>query len=50
MNRTATRILAEHRAVILALGAALLVNILVYAFVVYPLARRSAGAADRAAH
>jgi type II secretion system (T2SS) protein M len=43
------RIFVEKRAVALPLIAALLVNVLVYALVVYPLARRAAGAVDRAA-
>jgi hypothetical protein len=43
------RTFVEKRGVVLALMAALLVNVLVYALVVYPLARRSAGAVDRAA-
>jgi hypothetical protein len=42
------RIFVEKRAVALPLIAALLVNVLVYALVVYPLARRAAGAVDRA--
>ena len=43
------RIFVEKRAVALPLIAALLANVLVYALVVYPLARRAAGAVDRAA-
>jgi hypothetical protein len=43
------RIFVEKRAVAVPLIAALLVNVLVYALVVYPLARRAAGAVDRAA-
>ena len=43
------RIYAEKRVVLLPLGLALLANLLAYAFVVRPLAIRSAGAADRAA-
>ena len=42
------RILAEKRSAIVLLAAALLVNVGVYAFVVYPLGVRSAGAATRA--
>lgn len=42
------RIFVEKRAVALPLIAALLVNVLVYALVVFPLARRAAGAVDRA--
>ena len=44
------RILAEKRSVIVPVVVALLVNIGVYAFVVYPLGVRSAGAAARAAN
>ena len=43
------RILREKQAVVLPLVLVLVVNVLVYAFVVYPLIRRAAGAADRAA-
>ena len=43
------RILAEKRAVIAPLALALLVNVAVYALVVYPLGVKSAGVADRAA-
>ena len=43
------RILAEKRSVIIPLALALLVNVGVYGFVVYPLGVKSAGAADRAA-
>jgi hypothetical protein len=43
------RILREKRAVVLPLVLVLVVNVLAYAFVVYPLVRRAAGAADRAA-
>ena len=43
------RILIEKRAVVFPLLFALLVNVAVYALVVYPLARRAAGAVDRAA-
>jgi Tfp pilus assembly protein PilO len=42
------RIFVEKRAVALPLIAALLVNVLVYALVVFPLAQRAAGAVDRA--
>ncbi|HZP47988.1 MAG TPA: GspMb/PilO family protein [Vicinamibacterales bacterium] len=42
------RIAAEKRPLIVPLAAALLINIGVYAFVVYPLGVRSAGAATRA--
>jgi hypothetical protein len=43
------RILVEKRAIVLPLLLALLVNVAVYALVVYPLARRASGAVDRAA-
>ncbi len=43
------RILAEKRAVALPLLLALVANVLVYAIVVYPKARRAAAAVDRAA-
>lgn len=43
------RILVEKRAVAFPLLFALLVNVAVYALVVYPLARRASGAVDRAA-
>ena len=43
------RILAEKRALILPLALAIVVNIGVYAFAVYPLGIRSASAAERAA-
>jgi hypothetical protein len=42
------RIFVEKRAVAIPLFVALIVNVLVYALVVYPLARRAAGAVDRA--
>ena len=42
------RILVEKRAIILPLAAAILINIGVYAFVVYPLGVKSAGAVTRA--
>jgi hypothetical protein len=45
----AKRVLREKRGVLLALGIALLINLLVYALVVYPLGVRSATAVDRAA-
>jgi hypothetical protein len=44
------RILREKRGLLLPLGIALLINILVYALVVYPLGVRSATAVDRAAN
>jgi hypothetical protein len=43
------RIVIEKRAVVFPLLFALLVNVAVYALVVYPLARRASGAVDRAA-
>jgi len=43
------RIFREKRGVLLTLGVALLINLLVYAVVVYPLGVRSATAVDRAA-
>jgi hypothetical protein len=43
------RILLEKRAAIIPLAVGLLLNLAVYALVVYPLGVRSAGAADRAA-
>lgn len=43
------RILADKRAVLIPLAAGVLVNILVYALVVYPLRTKSETAADRAA-
>ena len=42
------RILAEKRAVVVPLGLAALLNVAAYALIVYPLGRKSAGAADRA--
>jgi hypothetical protein len=44
------RILAEKRSLIVPIAAALLINVGVYALVVYPLGVRSAGAARRAAN
>jgi hypothetical protein len=43
------RIAVEKRSIALPLAVALVANILAYAFVVYPLGVKSAGAADRAA-
>jgi hypothetical protein len=43
------RIFAEKRRLIVPLAIAIVANVLLYALVVYPLAVRSAGAADRAA-
>jgi hypothetical protein len=43
------RILREHRQYVWPLASALLLNIVLYAFVVYPLSVRSATAGDRAA-
>jgi len=42
------RVAVEKRSIVLPLALALVANILAYAFVVYPLGVRSAGAADRA--
>jgi len=42
------RVFREKRGLLLPLGIALLINLLVYAFVVYPLGVRSATAVDRA--
>ena len=42
------RVFEEKRAIVLPLGVALLVNVGVYAFIVYPLSSRAAGAVDRA--
>ena len=44
------RILREKRGLLLPLGVALLINVLVYALLVYPLGVRSATAVDRAAN
>ena len=43
------RVAVEKRSIVLPLALALVANILAYAFVVYPLGVKSAGAADRAA-
>jgi hypothetical protein len=43
------RVFRENRGILLTLGVALLINLLVYALVVYPLGVRSATAVDRAA-
>jgi hypothetical protein len=43
------RILVEKRVLVLPLAAALLANVAVFAFIVYPLTARAAGTADRAA-
>ena len=43
------RILAEKRSLVVPLALALVANVAVYAFVVYPLGVKSAGAAERAA-
>ena len=43
------RIAGEKRSMVLPLALALVANVLAYAFVVYPLGVKSAGAADRAA-
>lgn len=44
-----TRIFNEHRAAVWTLGTVLVLDILAYALVLFPLERRAAGAADRAA-
>ncbi|MBI2187450.1 MAG: hypothetical protein HYU37_10105 [Acidobacteria bacterium] len=41
------RAIAEHRRIVLGLGAAIVVNALVYAFVVYPLSQRVANVTER---
>lgn len=41
------RVVAEHRRLVLGLGVAVLINALVYAFVVYPLSERVANVAER---
>jgi hypothetical protein len=48
MTPFAQRIFVEKRRPLFLLGAAIVANLLLYGLVVYPLARRSAGAADRA--
>jgi Tfp pilus assembly protein PilO len=48
MTPLARRIFAEHRTAIILLAVGLLANLAIYAFVVYPLASRSADAANRA--
>lgn len=49
MRALINRIVAEHRTLVVALAAVLVVNLAAYALVVRPLGARSAGAADRAA-
>jgi len=49
MTSMLRRIFTERRRVVMFLGIAILANLLLYVLVVYPLAVRSAGAADRAA-
>lgn len=41
------RVVAEHRRLVLGLGVAVVINALVYAFVVYPLSERVANVAER---
>jgi len=48
MSPLARRIVREKRAIILPIAIAALINLAVYALVVYPLGVKSAGAADRA--
>ena len=43
-----TRIVQEKRSIVLPLAITILANIVAYAFIVYPLGVKSAGAADRA--
>ena len=43
------RVATERRAIVLPLAIVILVNILVYAFVVYPLGVKSTGSAEKAA-
>jgi hypothetical protein len=49
MMPLARRIATEKRAIVLPLAIVILVNILVYAFVVYPLGVKSTGSAEKAA-
>jgi Tfp pilus assembly protein PilO len=49
MNPLLNRVVAEHRTLVVALAAILVVNLAVYALAVRPLGAKSAGAADRAA-
>ena len=48
MTPLAARIFAENRRLVVTLAVAIVANLLLYGFVVYPLSVRSAGAADRA--
>jgi Tfp pilus assembly protein PilO len=49
MTPLTRRIVQEHRTLLIALASGLAINILAYAFVVYPRSIKAAGAADRAA-
>jgi hypothetical protein len=49
MNPLLTRVVAEHRTLVVTLAAVLAVNVAVYALAVRPLGAKSAGAANRAA-
>src|SRR5262249_61475223 len=49
MNAVLKRIFVEKRSIVLPLAVALVANVFVYAFVVYPLAAKSSGSAERAA-
>jgi hypothetical protein len=49
MNVLFTRIVAEHRGLVVGCAIALAANVAMYALIVRPLGARSAGAADRAA-
>jgi hypothetical protein len=49
MTALLKRIVGEKRPIILPLAIAVVANVLAYAFIVYPLGLKSAGAADRAA-
>jgi Tfp pilus assembly protein PilO len=46
-RRMTRRVFAEHRAVMISLAAVLVVNVLVYAFFVYPLSQRVSTVAER---
>ena len=50
LSPLASRVVREKRAIIIPLAVAALINLGVYALVVYPLGVKSAGAADRAAN
>ena len=46
-RRMTRRVFAEHRAAMILLAAVLVVNVLVYAFFVYPLSQRVSTVAER---